>query len=113
VKDIVSAVNKIRKYRPGVKVEVECDTIKQAGEALAAGADIIMLDNMGPETIKKAIRLIRGHKHPGKAVEIEISGGVNINTVEKLSKLGADRISVGALTHSAPSLDISLDIKNP
>jgi len=111
VKDIVGAVKKIRKYNPGVKVEVECDTFGQVREALAAGVDIIMLDNMVPEDIKKAVRLIKRHRSSGKTIEIEISGGVNIDTVEKLAKLGADRISVGAITHSAPVLDISMEIK--
>ena len=107
VKDIKSAVAKIRKYRPSVKVEVECDTFKQVGEAISASADIIMLDNMTPAEIRKSVSVIRKHK----GVEIEISGGVNLGTVAKFAKLGADRISVGALTHSAPALDIGLDIK--
>ena len=112
VKDITSAVAKIRKYKPSVRIEVECDTLKQVAEALAAGADIIMLDNMPPAIIRKGVKIIRNSKNSRSKPQIEISGGVNINTVARFARLGADRISVGALTHSAPALDISLDIKN-
>lgn len=113
VRDIAAAVSRIRKYRPKVKIEVECDTLPQVGEALAAGADIIMLDNMTPGEVKRAVDKIAAFKKRSvkKHPEIEISGGINLQSVGKYAKLGCQRISVGALTHSAPALDISLEIK--
>ena len=110
---ITGAVKKIRKYRPSIKIEIECDTLAQVNEALSTDADIIMLDNMSPAQVKKAVAEITGHgKLSGKTrPEIEISGGINLSTVGGYAKLGCNRISVGALTHSAPALDISLDIK--
>ena len=68
--------------------------------------DIILVDNLGPESLAEAVRL-RNAMAPG--VELEASGGVNLETVESLARTGVDRISVGALTHSAPALDIALD----
>ncbi len=113
VRDIGDAVKKIRKNRPSLKIEVECDTLSQVDDALAAGADIIMLDNMSVSDVKKAVTKVRKYKgpHSKRSPEIEISGGINLLTVAKYAKTGCDRISVGALTHSAPALDISLEIK--
>jgi nicotinate-nucleotide pyrophosphorylase (carboxylating) len=111
VRDIGGAVKRIRKYRPSVKVEVECDTLEQVDEALEAGADIIMLDNMSPAEARRAVS--KAKKSRGKkAPEFEVSGGVTLETVAEYARTGCDRISVGALTHSAPALDISLDIKD-
>ncbi len=95
------------KRRHKVRVEIEADDLEQVKRALAAGADIVLLDNMSPERAREAIALIRREK-PG--VEIELSGGVSFETLPELAKLGADRISVGRLTHSAPALDLSLEI---
>jgi len=86
------------------RIEVEVETLEQVQEALEAGADIIMLDNMSPDMIKKAVDLI-----DGKAL-VEASGGVTLETVETLAATGVDYISVGALTHSVQSLDIALDL---
>ena len=85
------------------KIEVECKTLAQVDEAVAAGADIILLDNMDTEMLRQAVR-----KVAGRALT-EASGGVNLKTVALIAKTGVDLISVGALTHSAPALDISLD----
>jgi len=90
-------------------VEVETKTLSQVKEAIGSGATRIMLDNMGIEMIKKAVKLIRGSR---KKIEIEVSGGVTLTNVGKISKTGIDYISVGALTHSAPALDISLKISS-
>jgi nicotinate-nucleotide pyrophosphorylase (carboxylating) len=87
-----------------VKIEVEVETFAQVKEALAAKADIIMLDNMEIEEMKAAVRLING-----KAV-VEASGGVNLTTIKEIASSGVDIISVGALTHSVQALDISLDL---
>ena len=90
---------------PGTRVEVECDTVEQVDEALDAGADIIMLDNMGLQDMRDAVKLVAG-----RAV-IEASGGVNLQTVRGIAETGVNWISVGALTHSAPALDIALDFE--
>jgi nicotinate-nucleotide pyrophosphorylase (carboxylating) len=87
------------------KIEVETKNIKEVKEALAAGADIIMLDNMSPADIKEAVKVIKG-----KAVS-EASGGINKNNLDEYCKTGVDVISMGALTHSVPAKDISLLIE--
>ncbi|MDO4482767.1 MAG: carboxylating nicotinate-nucleotide diphosphorylase [Bacillota bacterium] len=100
---ITKAVKMAREYAPFVrKIEVETETLEMVREAVEAGADIIMLDNMSPEMMKEALKII-----DGKA-ETECSGNVTLENVERLKDLGVDYISCGALTHSAPVLDISL-----
>jgi nicotinate-nucleotide pyrophosphorylase (carboxylating) len=89
----------------GLKIEVECATLAQVDEAVAAGADAILLDNMTPETMADAVRRIAG-----RAV-VEASGGVSLASVRAIAATGVDLISVGALTHSAPAVDISLKIQ--
>ncbi len=87
-----------------VRIEVEAQTVAQVQEALAAGADVILLDNMCMDDVLVSVRSIDGR------CETEISGGVNVATVRVLAETGVDYISVGKLTHSAPALDISLEI---
>ncbi|SFD99526.1 nicotinate-nucleotide pyrophosphorylase [carboxylating] [Peptostreptococcaceae bacterium pGA-8] len=100
---IASAVEKARRYGSFVnKIEVETENLEMVKEALEAGADIIMLDNMPIEMMKSAIKMINNR------ALIEISGNVNEETLPSLANLGADYISMGALTHSAPILDFSL-----
>jgi nicotinate-nucleotide pyrophosphorylase (carboxylating) len=102
--DIGVAVSRARAIaRKGAVVEVECESLRQVEAALAAQADLIMLDNLRPAKMREAVKLI-----DGKAV-IEASGGVNLDTVRAIAETGVDWISVGALTHSAPALDIALD----
>lgn len=104
--DVALAVNRARAVAvPGTRVEVECDDVDQVGEAVAAGADIIMLDNMGLQDMRDAVRLVAG-----RAV-VEASGGVNLQTVCGIAETGVNWISVGALTHSAPALDLALDFE--
>lgn len=94
-------------------VMVECDTLEQfkAVLALPAGAvDIALLDNMTPQQLTEAVNL---RDHLGSAVRIEASGGISLQTVQQVAAAGVDRISVGALTHSAPSLDVGLDLELP
>ncbi len=88
-----------------VKVEVEVDTLAQLEEALAARPDVVMLDNMAPDTLRKAVAIADG------AVTLEASGGVNLETVAAIAETGVDLISVGWITHSAPVLDLGLDIE--
>ncbi|MBJ6361254.1 carboxylating nicotinate-nucleotide diphosphorylase [Paenibacillus sp. GCM10012307] len=90
-----------------MKIEVEAESISQVGEALDAGADIILLDNMSNERLRAAVAFIRER---APHVVIEASGGVNLNTVHGIAACGVDVISVGALTYSFQSLDISLDL---
>lgn len=100
---VKQAVLMAKEYAPFVrKIEVECETVEMVAEALEAGADIIMLDNMSVEEMKKAVALI-----DGKA-EIECSGNVTKENIAHYISLGVDYISSGALTHSAPIMDVSL-----
>lgn len=102
--DIVSAVKRARAVAPmGIKVEVECDKREQVASAIDAGADVIMLDNMSLTELREAVKLV-----DGRAVT-EASGGVTLDTVRLIAETGVDWISVGALTHSAPALDLALD----
>jgi nicotinate-nucleotide pyrophosphorylase (carboxylating) len=87
-------------------VEVEVDTLAQLEEVLPSRPDIVLLDNMGPEELQRAVAL---RDRLGYAVELEASGGVDLETVEAIARSGVERISVGALTHSAVNLDIGLD----
>ena len=88
----------------GLPVEVECETLDQTREAVAAGADRILLDNMTPAELREAVGLV------GDDAELEASGGVTLDTVREIAETGVDFVSVGAITHSAPSLDVSLEI---
>ena len=105
---ITIAVERARAYAPFVrKIEVEVETLEQVAEALAAGADIIMLDNMTIPQMQQALAMI-----DGKA-ETECSGNVTRENIEQLKNLGVDYISSGALTHSAPILDLSMKNMRP
>lgn len=103
-------IRKIRKKIPEkIQIEVETESLGQIREALEAQADIIMLDNMNPKRLKEALDLIKVMKYNGKPL-VEVSGGVNLNNIKTIARLGMDRISVGALTHSYEALDISLEV---
>jgi nicotinate-nucleotide pyrophosphorylase (carboxylating) len=101
--DVAKAVHRARELAPGVKIEVECDTLDQVERAVTARADVIMLDNMSLDELREAVKLVR------KRATIEASGGVNLATVRGIAQTGVDWISVGALTHSAPAMDLALD----
>lgn len=102
--DIGVAVKRAREVAPaGTKVEVECDTLGQVEAALGTGADVIMLDNMQLSDLREAVKLVEG-----RAVT-EASGGVTLDSVRRIAETGVNWISVGALTHSAPALDLALD----
>jgi len=88
----------------GLPVEVECDRLDQVAEALDAGADRILLDNMTPAELRAAVAL------NDRRAELEASGGVNLDTVRAIAETGVDFVSVGALTHSARALDVSLEV---
>ena len=85
-------------------ITVECDTLNQLEEAITAGADIALLDNMTPTQLREAVQVNSGR------LILEASGGVNEHTIAEIARTGVDIISIGALTHSAKSIDIGLDL---
>ena len=100
---VAKAVKMAKAYAPFVrKIEIEVETLDQAKEAVEAGADIIMLDNMTPEVMKQAVELIDGR------AQTECSGNITKENIQKIREIGVDFVSSGALTHSAPILDISM-----
>jgi nicotinate-nucleotide pyrophosphorylase (carboxylating) len=104
---VAEAVRRARlRYGNRFPLEIEVDTLGQLDQALAARPDIVLLDNMAPSDLREAVRR-RNEAAP--AVRLESSGGVNLSTVRAIAEAGVDRISVGALTHSATALDIGLD----
>ncbi len=96
------AVRLAREQAPGLPLEVECRSLDEVDEALAAGAPMIMLDNMGVDQLREAVR------HVGGRAKLEASGGVTLGTLRAVASTGVDFVSVGAITHSAPALDLSL-----
>lgn len=104
--NIALAVQAARKKSPSLKIEVEADTLDQAAKAAEAGADIVLLDNMTPDQLRSAVKLIGGR------CKTEASGGVTLANVRQIADTGVDCISVGALTHSAPAVDIGLDFQS-
>jgi len=96
-----------RKADHMTKVSVEVDTLEQLEKVLTWGPDVVLLDNMGPEILAKAVKLARDFD--GRTPTLEASGGVNLQTVKDLAGTGVDVISIGALTHSAPNFDIGMD----
>jgi nicotinate-nucleotide pyrophosphorylase (carboxylating) len=102
---IPGAVALARSRWPTVACEVECDRLEQVESALDAGADLVLLDNMDPGEVAAAVKLVDGR------VPVEVSGRVTLDTVADYAAAGADFVSVGALTHSAPVLDIGLDLE--
>lgn len=88
-----------------VKIEVEVDTLEQLREAMEAGPDVVLLDNMGPETLRTAVDIVEGR------ALTEASGGITLETVQAIAEAGVDLVSSGWITHSAPTLDLGLDIE--
>jgi nicotinate-nucleotide pyrophosphorylase (carboxylating) len=105
---IADAVQRARALWPGRGVEIECDTLDQVAQAARAGADAVLLDNMDPGTVVEAIAV--AHVDAPGAILTEVSGNVTLVTIGAYAAAGPDRISVGALTHSAPVLDLGLDL---
>jgi nicotinate-nucleotide pyrophosphorylase (carboxylating) len=102
--DIAVAVKRVRELAPpGAKVEVECDSLDQVRAAIDAGADEVLVDNMSIDLIREAVAMAKGR------VQVEASGGVTLDTVRGIAETGVDFISVGALTHSPPAMNLALD----
>jgi nicotinate-nucleotide pyrophosphorylase (carboxylating) len=101
------AVRRAREAKPGLTVEVECRNLEEVREGAEAGADRLLLDNMPPEQLQEAVGLVR---EGGERPELEASGGVTLETVAEIAATGVGYVSVGALTHSAPALDLSMAI---
>ncbi|MEA2825682.1 MAG: hypothetical protein QOG43_121 [Actinomycetota bacterium] len=105
---IEEAVAKARSLYPGRPIQVECDSLRQAQVAALVGADLVLLDNMTPGQVSDCVSVLRTTGYQGV---VEVSGGVTLENVPTYASAGAQLISVGALTHSAPSLDIGLDLR--
>jgi len=105
---LAKAVHAARSRFPELAVEVECRDLEEVAYALGTGADVLLLDNMDPETLGKAVALRDENAAGGRGPSLEASGGVTLDTVRSIAETGVDFISVGALTHSAPTLDFSL-----
>jgi nicotinate-nucleotide pyrophosphorylase (carboxylating) len=98
-----AAVSAAKAADTGLEVQVEVDRIEQIEEALSAGAERLLLDNMDPQTLKKAVKMVDGR------VPLEASGGVRLETIRAIAESGVDYISVGRITQSAPAVDIGMD----
>jgi nicotinate-nucleotide pyrophosphorylase (carboxylating) len=103
---IAAAIGAVRAAAPGLPLEVECDTLAQVADALAAGVGLILLDNMDVAGLTAAVDLARGYPQ----TRLEASGGLRLETARLVAGTGVDFVAVGALTHSSPALDIGLDI---
>jgi nicotinate-nucleotide pyrophosphorylase (carboxylating) len=103
---VAAAVALVRERAPRVTVQVECDTVDQVGEALDAGADFLLLDNMTTDQLRQAVALVGDLD-----VDLEATGGLTLEVAREVADTGVDYLSVGALTHSSPILDLALDLR--
>ena len=103
--DVAAAVHRARAAFPGLPLEVECRTLAEVEAALGAGPDLILLDNMPPGEVARAVAMARGR------VPLEASGGVGLEQLQALARAGVDFVAVGALTHSAPAADLNLKLE--
>ncbi len=103
---ITAAVEAVRGHAPGIALEVECDTLDQVREAIAAGVELVLLDNFSLEDTRAAVALVRG-----SGVRLEASGGLDLARAHEVAATGVDYLAVGALTHSAPVLDLGFDLR--
>lgn len=102
---VKAAIARSRERRPDMAVEIEAQSLRQVDEALDAGADIVLADNLSTDEVRETVRRARGR------AKVEISGGVTLERIPELAATGADFVSVGALTHSVPVVDISFEIE--
>jgi len=106
---VAAAISAVRRAAPGLAMEVECDTLAQVREAVAAGAGLILLDNMSLADMRSAVAVAREHR----GVRLEASGGLRLENARAVAETGVDYLAVGALTHSSPALDLGLDLMAP
>jgi nicotinate-nucleotide pyrophosphorylase (carboxylating) len=104
---LTAAVDAVRSAAPAIALEVECDTLDQVREALAAGVELVLLDNFGLEQTREAVALVRG-----TGIRLEASGGLSLERAREVAATGVDFLAVGALTHSAPVLDLGFDLRD-
>jgi nicotinate-nucleotide pyrophosphorylase (carboxylating) len=102
---VAEVLRRMKAARQEMPIEIEAQSLEQVDASIAAGADVILLDNLPLEQIREAVRRIAGR------AKIELSGGVTLNRVPELAQTGADYVSVGALTHSAPAVDLSFELE--
>ena len=102
---VQEAVRRMKAANPEMPIEVEAQSLEQVDDAITAGADIILVDNLSLEAVREAVRRVRGR------AKIEISGGVTLECLPDLAATGANYVSVGALTHSAPAADLSFELE--
>lgn len=105
---VAAAVNAVRKVAPALSLEVECDSLDQVRQAVNAGVELVLLDNMSPAELREVVRWVRA---TAPQAQLEASGGLTLDTVTAVAATGVDYVAVGALTHSAPTLDIGLDVR--
>jgi nicotinate-nucleotide pyrophosphorylase (carboxylating) len=101
---VVPAFQRVRADYPDLEIEIEVDTVAQAREVIDAGADLVLLDNMTPNDMRAVVAYSAGR------AKLEASGGLTLDTARAVAETGVDYLAVGALTHSAPALDIGLDL---
>jgi nicotinate-nucleotide pyrophosphorylase (carboxylating) len=101
---VVPAFDLVRAAYPGLPLEIEVDTVQQAREVIEAGAELVLLDNMSPDDMREVVAFASGR------CRLEASGGLQLDNARAVAETGVDYLSIGALTHSAPQLDIGLDI---
>ena len=104
---LTAAVDAVRSAAPDIALEVECDTLDQVREALAAGVELVLLDNFGLEQTRQAVAMVRG-----TGIRLEASGGLTLDRAREVAATGVDFLAVGALTHSAPVLDLGFDLRD-
>jgi nicotinate-nucleotide pyrophosphorylase (carboxylating) len=110
---VAAAHDAVRAAFPDAVVQVEVDTVEQAREAVEAGARFLLCDNMPPDVLREvvaAVREVGARVAPGEHVELEATGGLTLATAAEVAATGVDFLSVGALTHSSPALDVALDL---
>ena len=103
---VAAAFAAVRAAYPGLPVEVECDSVEDVRAAVGAGADLVLLDNMSPDAMRAAVAVTKP-----AGVRTEASGGLTLDRAAEVAATGVDFLAVGALTHSAPALDIALDLR--
>ena len=107
---VAAALRAARAASPAMPIQIEVDSLAELGDVLALGVEAVLVDNMTPDQVAAAVRMVRAHPG-GCACWIEASGGITLQNIRAYAETGVDTISVGALTHSAPSVDIALDLE--